>query len=375
MLDGRTRGPGENVPMSRCDRSGTRYRAGPVDRAFDKASVLAELAKTPFRPALWARSGLLQTVAAMRPARPLPPLREEVWRLPDGDSLRLHHHDAADEAAPVVLLLHGLEGSRHSAYAREVVHGASLRGWRAVLLEFRSCGGVLNQALRTYHSGETTDFLHVLHGLIARFPRAPFGAIGFSLGGNVLLKALGEHGDAMPANLRAAAAVSPPFDLGVCSQQCDRRLGGVIARHFLQTLIPKAIAKERQHPGAFDAAAVRRCRTFRAFDDLVTAQTHGFEDAEHYYTTQSCGPFLPAIRRPTLLIAAADDPLCRPELLPHEVAAQSSFLVPQFPRHGGHVAFVAGGAPWRPRRWAEAQALRWFDLVFATAVANCPAIS
>ena len=333
--------------------------------AFAKQPALAVLARTPFRPAFWARPGIAQTVASMWPPRPLPLLRAETWPTPDGDSLRVHVADGATVEAPSVLLLHGLEGSRESGYAREAVHGAVQRGWRAVVLEFRSCGGVLNEALRTYHSGETSDLAFVLGRLMERFPRSPWAALGFSLGANVLLKWLGEVGASAPAALCAAAAVSPPFDLGVCSRQCDERYGGAIARHFLQTLIPKAIAKERQHPGCFDAAAVRRCRTFRAFDDLVTAPTHGFRDAEHYYTTQSCGPFLAAIRRPTLLVAAADDPLSRPELLPHALVESSPFLLPQFTTHGGHVAFVDGGAPWRPRRWAEAQALRWFALRFA----------
>jgi hypothetical protein len=345
------------------------YGGRHVTPGFDKATVLAELATTPFRPVWWARSGLAQTIAAMVPARPLPPLRREVLATPDGDEVHLHVHDAAAAAAPGVLLLHGLEGSRQSAYAREIVHGAARRGWRAVVLEFRSCGGVLNRALRTYHSGETSDLRHVLATLCARWPQSPWCAVGFSLGANVLLKALGEDDAALPAALCGAAAVSPPFDLGVCSAQCDQRLGGAIARHFLKTLIPKAIAKAQQHPGRIDAAAVRRCRTFRAFDDLVTAPTHGFRDADHYYTSQSCGPFLPSIRRPTLLIAAADDPLCRPELLPHDVAARSPWLVPQFVDRGGHVAFVAGGAPWRPRRWAEAQALRFCERLFAAACA------
>lgn len=341
------------------------YRADPVNAGFDKAAVLAELATTPFRPVWWARAGLAQTIAAMVPARRLPPLRREVLATADGDAVHLHVHDGASIDAPGVLVLHGLEGSRRSAYAREVVHGAAQRGWRAVVLEFRSCGGVLNRALRTYHSGETSDLRHVLATLVARWPRAAWCALGFSLGANVLLKALGEDDAALPAALCGAVAVSPPFDLGVCSAQCDQRLGGAIARHFLKTLIPKAIAKAAQHPGRIDAVAVKRCRTFRAFDDLVTAPTHGFRDADHYYTSQSCGPFLPAIRRPTLLIAAADDPLCRPELLPHAVAAQSPWLVPQFVPNGGHVAFVAGGAPWRPRRWAEAQALRFCARLFA----------
>ncbi len=328
---------------------------------MNKSRVIEALAATPFRAAWWARGGMLQTVMAMRPSAALSQLRTEVLATVDGDELRMHHLAAADAKAPMVLLLHGLEGSRHSPYAREMARLVAARGWRFAMLEFRSCGGVLNRTLRTYHSGETTDTAFVVAQLIARFPAAPLFVIGYSLGGNVLLKWLGEVGDDAPPALIAATAVSPPFDLAVCSVQCDRRFGGVIAKHFLRTLIPKAIAKERQFPGAFDAAAVRRCRTFRAFDDLVTGPSNGFRDAEHYYATQSCRLFLPAIRRPTALVAAVDDPLCRPEILPHAAVAASPFLIPQFVANGGHVGFVEGGSPWRPRRWVEAQALRFFD--------------
>jgi predicted alpha/beta-fold hydrolase len=329
--------------------------------------VAAQLARTPFRPAWWARGGLLQTVAAMRSPVPAPAWTTEVWPAPDGDDLRVHFAaSAADgDAAPLVVLLHGLEGSRHSAYARAMANGAAARGWRTAVLEFRSCGGVLNRARRTYHSGETTDTALVVARLAARFPRAPLCAIGYSLGANVLLKWLGEVGDAAPPSLLAAAAVSCPYELAVCASQCDARYGGAIARHFLRTLVPKALAKAEQFPGYCDVAAVRACRTFRAFDDLVTAPVHGFRDADHYYATQSSAQFLPAIRRPTLLVSALDDPLCRPEVLPHAAVAASPFLTAQFPAHGGHVGFVHGGAPWRPRRWVEEQALRFFALQLA----------
>lgn len=296
----------------------------------------------------------------MRRAGPAPSWRSETWPTPDGDDLRLAFAGTAAADAPMVLLLHGLEGSRASPYAAEAAWLAAAQGLRLCVLEFRSCGGVLNRARRTYHSGETGDLAQVVAGLVSRSPQAPLFALGYSLGANVLLKWLGEVGDRAPAALRAAAAVSAPYDLARCAERCDRRYGGAIARHFLRTLIPTALAKERQFPGCLDPAAVRACRTFRAFDDLVTAPLHGFRDAAHYYATQSCGPLLPAIRRPTLLLAAADDPLVGADVLPHAAVARSRFLVPSFQRRGGHVAFVAGGSPWRPRRWAEAHVLRFF---------------
>ena len=309
---------------------------------------------------------MVQTLAGMATRSPTPSWRTEVVPTPDGDEVRLQHADAPQPTAPRVLLLHGLEGDRRSPYARHTAALANARGWHCTVLEFRSCGGVLNRARRTYHSGETSDLAHIVAQLHAR-ATGPLFALGVSLGANVLLKWLGEVGGNAAASLLAAAAISPPFDLEVCARQCDTRHRGAIARHFLRTLIPKAIAKEQQFPGQYDIAAVRRCRTFRAFDDLVTAPVHGFRDAAHYYRTQSCAQFLPAIARPTLLLAAADDPLLHPEVLPHAAAAASPFLHAQFVPRGGHVAFVEGGAPWATRRWAEAQALRFFALQLAAA--------
>lgn len=337
---------------------GLRAEARADELTITSSHAATETADPPFRPAWWAPTGLLQTLAGQRRGAAPPSFRSEVWPTPDGDELRVHFVDVPDASRPTVLLLHGLEGSRESAYVAEAAARTAAAGWRFCVLEFRSCGGVLNRARRTYHSGETTDTALVAAGLRERFPGAPLFVLGYSLGANVLLKWLAERGADSPVT--AAAAISPPFDLDACSRQCDSRYGGAIARRFLRTLVPKAIAKERQHPGLYDVDAVRRCRTFRAFDDLVTAPTHGFEDAEHYYRTQSCGPLLPAIRRPALVIAAADDPLSRPEVIPRATLADSEYLTGVLPGRGGHVAFVAGGTPWRPRRWAEALALRFF---------------
>ncbi|MBL8755856.1 MAG: alpha/beta fold hydrolase [Planctomycetes bacterium] len=308
----------------------------------------------------------------MRASSPMPPLRLEILTTPDGDELQLHWQDTADPRAPLVVLLHGLEGSRRSPYVRATAEAAARHGFAFVALEFRSCSDVPNRSLRTYHSGETTDCAFVLGTLAARAPDRPLLPIGFSLGANVVLKWLGEVGDRAPANVLAAAAISPPYDLGSCGHRCDTRLGGVLARHFLRTMIPKAIAKERRHPGAFDPAAVRRCRTFRAFDELVTVPVFGFRDVDHFYSSQGCGQFLPAIRRPALLVSALDDPLVDPAAVPHAAVAASGFLHARFSKRGGHVAFVAGGAPWRPRRWAEAQALQFFAARLAAAGVTVP---
>ncbi len=286
-------------------------------------------------------------------------MRLERWETADGDFVRMHFDDAR-VGAPTVLVLHGLEGSVDSTYVRELAWRTHEAGWNLAALEFRSCGGEPNLAQRSYHSGETGDLDFVIERLEERAGGAPLFVVGYSLGANVLLKWLGERGELVPAFVRAAAAVSAPFDLEVCAEQCDRRYGGAITRAFLRTLIPKALAKAEQFPGIIDADAVRRCRTFRRFDDLVTAPLHGFADAREYWRSQSCAQFLPAIRRPALLISAADDPLVPGRVWPRDHVEASPWLHAEFSPRGGHVAFLAGRWPLLARRWAEGRALAWF---------------
>jgi predicted alpha/beta-fold hydrolase len=235
-------------------------------------------------------------------------------------------------------------------------------GWQLAVLEFRSCGGEPNRLPRSYHSGETEDLDFVVRELIRRHPDRPLYLLGFSLGGNMLLKWLGERGTAIADAVIAAAAVSPPFDLAASAHAADEHYFGLLGRHFLATLVPKALAKAQQFPGLLDVEAVRRCRSFAAFDDVVTAPLHGFRDGPHYWSDSSCARFVAGIRRPTLLLAAEDDPLCPAAGIPRADVAASPWLLPQFEAHGGHVGFVDGGTPWRCHRWAEAQAVRFFQL-------------
>jgi uncharacterized protein len=338
------------------------YELG-AESESNAASV--EFAAAGFRPPWWARSGLMQTVlASMGSRRHVRQLRLERWRMPDGDFVRMHFAPWQPErpAAPLVLLLHGLEGSRESAYVGSMMRAAQRANWNFAVLEFRSCGGEANRARRTYHSGETSDLGFVLERLIAQHPQRAIHLVGFSLGGNVLLKWLGECGALVPEQVVSAAAVSAPFDLEVAAKQCDERYRGLIAKHFLKTLVPKAIAKGQQFQGILDAKAVRRCRTFEAFDGIVTAPLHGFRDARHYWRSSSCAQFLATIERPTLLVGAVDDPLVPGRVLPHDEVARSRFLTALFPSRGGHCGFVTGGLPWRPRRWAEDQVQRFFAL-------------
>lgn len=326
-----------------------------------KQRAIAELGKRPFRPAWWARSGLVQTMLASRPAAKDDADRMERWDTADGDFVRVHFWNG-DPRAPRVVLFHGLEGDRHSRYVGELSRRLRAIGWSLAMLEFRSCGGELNRLPRSYHSGETGDLAFVIQRLVEREPQRDLFAIGFSLGGNALLKWLGEVGDRAPRQLRAAVAVSAPFDLEVSARQCDERWFGAIARRFLKTLVPKAVHKARAFPQLIDEKKAAECASFAAFDDLVTAPLHGFADAEDYWRRSSSAQFLPQIRVPTLLISASDDPLVPGRVLPHASVDASPYLVAQFVPHGGHCSFVDGGTPMRPSRWAEAQAIEFFRL-------------
>jgi predicted alpha/beta-fold hydrolase len=228
-------------------------------------------------------------------------------------------------------------------------------GWQADALIFRSCNGEVTRARRLYHSGETTDLDLVVRRFVREHPDQPLVLAGFSLGGNVLLKWLGEQGDRAPSEVRGAVAVSVPFDLERGARFIERGFGRVYTRHFLRTLKAKARAKLARDPGLFDPGKLEQAKTLYEFDDVVTAPVHGFADAHDYYERSSSLGYLASIRRPTLLLSAYDDPFLPAEVL-YEVqgiAATNRFLTAEFHPRGGHVGFVSGKSPLVPRYYAE----------------------
>ncbi len=340
--------------MSRGARAGERAPlGGPRAEAFRPR---------PFLPAAWLPGPHAQTIAGrvLRPADPVA-LRRERLDTPDGDFLDLDFTAAGPDApaAPLVVLLHGLEGSARRGYALGSYRGLTRLGLRAVGLNFRSCSGEPNRTARFYHSGETEDLRFVLARLRERFPDAPLGAIGFSLGGNVLLKYLGEEGDAAPSTLSAAAAVSVPYDLARSADLMAKSfMGRFYTSLFLRTLREKAAAKEALLRDRCDLEALAAARTFREFDDAATAPLHGFRDAADYYRRSSCAGFVERIRVPTLLLQAADDPFLPVAAFPRAAAAANPLVTAVVTPRGGHVGFI-GGTPWRPVLWAEAEAARF----------------
>jgi predicted alpha/beta-fold hydrolase len=316
-------------------------------------------------PAWWVPSRHLRTMWGRLTRRRLTtPVRTERWTTPDDDVLELRRLDApagASAATPHVVFLHGLEGGVHSHYVANLFAEAERRGWSADLLLFRGCAAEPNRTRRFYHSGETTDLDFTLRRIVAERPKAPVGLAGVSLGGNVLLKWLGERGSnaadggGVPAAVRGAVAVSVPFDLARGCQYLSRGFSRLYERFFLRSLIAKTRRKLAQHPDLCEVADLDRVRTLWQFDDVVTAPVHGFRDALDYYTRSSSIHYLSRVRTPTLLLSAFDDPFLPPAVLEEvqTIARENSMLEVEFVRRGGHVGFISGRVPWRPVYYAE----------------------
>ena len=332
------------------------------------ANLRGQMPDHTFRPAWWAPGPHAQTLWGKFFRRlPPPGTRRERWDTPDdGDFVDLERLDAPAGApcgTPRLVLLHGLEGAPRSHYAQGLFAEARSRGWAMDLLIFRSCSGELNRARRLYHSGETGDADFVIRRIAAEQPGAPLAVIGVSLGGNVLLKWLGEQGSAVPRELRAAATVSVPYDLARGSRHIERGFSRVYSRHFLRSLKRKASAKRERYPDLFDPATLDRSRTLWDFDHHVTAPVHGFASAADYYARSSAIHFLDRVRVPTLMLSAADDPFLPAGVLDdvRAVARGNPELRLEFVPHGGHVGFVAGPVPWRPAYWAEQRVLGFVE--------------
>lgn len=283
--------------------------------------------------------------------------------MPDGDFLDLDFASIPGielgPKTPLVLLLHGLEGSARRGYACEVYKQLARRGIRAVGMNFRSCSGEMNRTARLYHAGVSDDVAFVVEWLEDKLPDVAKGAVGFSLGASALLKYLGERGQ--KTAIQAAAVVSPPFDLARAAYTFQYGSGRIYAPRFLKDLRRKALDHAQLNDNGLDLQRIATVRTVRDFDDAFTAPLHGYRDAADYYQKCSCAQFLPGIRVPTLVMRAMDDPFFAHDI-PHALLARNEFLFPALVAHGGHVAFAEGVWPDRFRYWAERQAARFLAL-------------
>ena len=275
-------------------------------------------------------------------------LTHERLELQDGDFLDLVW--TARKDGPIVVMLHGLEGSSRSHYIPGMLETFHSHGWRAVLFHFRGCSGEHNRLPRAYHSGDTGDFAAVLRHIRVRDPDAPLVALGYSMGGNVLLKWLGETGSNNP--LCAGIAVSPTFNLHLAAQALDQGFSRVYQWHLVRRLVDKMKMKSQTVSFPFHVTQVEMLNTFREFDDHITAPLHGFEGVDDYYSRSSCGPYLRDIRIPTLILHAKDDPFSSVEAIP-TVDQLSPTTTLELSVHGGHVGFVQGSFPGKEGYWLE----------------------
>ena len=310
-----------------------------------------------FKPAWWCRGPHLQTLwPALFRVWPQPPLLRERLELPDGDFIDLDW--TCNDAGPIVILLHGLEGSRRSHYARSMLQVLPRAGMRAVLMHFRGCSGEPNRLARAYHSGDTGDLDYLVTTLRQREPQTPIMAVGYSLGGNVLLKWLGEQGEL--AGLRCAVAVSVPLLLYDATIHMNRGFSRLYQWWLVRHLKRSYVRKNRNNAGPLPLHEVQRLRSFYDFDDRITAPLHGFAGAMHYYTASSSRQYLTHIRIPTLMLQAADDPFMPDSVIPRARELSASIQL-DVHRHGGHVGFVTGCLPWRPRYWLEQRIPGWLQ--------------
>ena len=313
-------------------------------------SVSDRKADDRFHTAWWLSNRHLQTIWPVfcRRRVSLEAHRERV-ELPDGDFLDV---DWVGRGGPIVIVLHGLQGSAESNYARGLLRKIEARGWRGALMHFRGCSGEANRLPRTYHSGETADIDWFARELRRREPETPLAAVAYSLGGNVLLKWLGESQTDNP--LRAAVAVSIPFDLGTAADSMESGFSRVYQWYLVRKV--RTAVRAKMANGSFElplsGADLDRLRTFREFDDAVTAPMHGFRSAEDYYKRCSSRQFVDRIETPTLVLQAADDPLLHPGVIPKQGEYSANVRLEVSP-NGGHVGFISGPWPWSARYWLE----------------------
>lgn len=310
---------------------------------------------TPYRAPKWLPGGHAQTIYPLLIKGPPPPYRRDRWETPDGDFIDLDWMDApaSPVAPPLVVLFHGLEGSSASHYATALMAATRAKGWAGVVTHFRGCSGESNRLARAYHSGDSDEVDWILRRLRQQHPKRTLYAVGVSLGGNALLKWLGEREFLAADVVDAAAAVCAPLDLTICGHQLGRGFNKVYTQHFLQTLKRSAAEKLARFPGLFDLRRMQRARTLHEFDDVVTGPLHGFLGADDYWQRASSKPLLRGIRIPTLLLNAQNDPFLPAHALPHD-SELSAKVTPDYPREGGHVGFVTGSLPgrldWLPQR-------------------------
>ena len=317
------------------------------------------IAASSYRPPRWLPGAHAQTIfpVLFRAMDDLPFERKRI-PTPDNDFVDLDILTCGLRPPKgVVILSHGLEGNSRRKYIRGMCLAFAEQGWDCVARNFRACGGDMNVLPGMYHSGQTDD----LHTAIEYCIEAGYTRIiltGFSMGGNQVLKYLGEEPDRVPSEVKGAAAFSVPCDLTGCARELDRPQNSVYMRYFMKTLRQKVVLKHKKFPDLYPLEGLESMRTFKEFDGRYTAPVHGFASAYDYWAKSSCLPHLPKIRVKTLLVNAKNDPFLSPSCFPVGSAKNNPALALEMPRHGGHVGFVSPLG--KNAYWSEMRAVQFF---------------
>ena len=262
---------------------------------------------------------------------------------------------------PALILFHGLEGSSRSHYAQSIAQYFRARGWIVTIAHFRGCSGMPNRMARAYYSGDSDDVAFIFETIRRKVPHARWHAAGVSMGGNAMVKYLGEHPECAQW-LSAAAAVSVPLDLVAAGTVLSESFHGryLYSPHFLKTMRHKVLEKAKRFPGLIDVFRLSHIKTIREFDDLYTAPMHGYKNALDYWTRASSKPLLKQIGLPTLILNARNDPFIPEASLPGSADCSDHVLLHQ-PAEGGHVGFVTGAFPGH-LNWLPGRLARFFEM-------------
>jgi predicted alpha/beta-fold hydrolase len=304
----------------------------------------------------WLTNGHLQTIVPAKLLKvPAVLFRRERWDTPDSDFIDLDFIDGAPDQ-PLVVLFHGLEGSSESHYARALMLAVRQRGWAGVVVHFRGCSGEPNRAPRFYHSGDSAEINWVLRRVRSLHAQRRLFVCGVSLGGNALLRWLGENGQSAQF-VDAACSVSAPLDLAAGGAALSSGFNMVYTRMFLKTLKSKCLHKLTQYPDLFDRQRMLASRDLYDFDNVVTAPLHGYRNTEDYWHRASAKFVLNDITVPTLVLNAKNDPFLPGQFLPNEASRQVTL---EYPLNGGHVGFANAGWP-ANNMWLPKRVLHYFD--------------
>ncbi|MBX3709293.1 MAG: hydrolase [Gammaproteobacteria bacterium] len=311
------------------------------------------MSESQFKPAWWLPNPHLQTmwpVICRTGIKDLPLLRERL-ELPDGDFIDLDWC-GKQQSGSLVLILHGFEGSIESHYSKGMLQSICRHGWRGVFMHFRGCSGEPNRLPRGYHSGDTADLAFVVSTLLNREPKTDIAAVGYSLGGNVLLKWLGETGNQNP--LSAATAISVPFELHKAAKRIQQGFSRFYEWYLVKCARQRLLQKFQQMPvpAPINISLLSKVNDVQELDGKYTVPVHGFSSVDEYYTVSSSRQYLRSIQIPTLLVHSKDDPFMSEDVIP-EQSELSEHITLEVTEAGGHVGFVSGKFPWRPEYWLE----------------------